>query len=88
MNKKNIIIQFSIGHCPYELYLVLFSFFAFSFGYDFFRHRISLDEFNGRCSLVISNCKKDDAGDYTCTAINFAGEANSTATLLPAEGTD
>lgn len=66
--------------------IVVLYLFSFENDFAFFRHRISIDEFNGHCSLVISNCKPDDAGDYTCTAINFAGETNSTAVLLPAEG--
>ncbi|XP_060064415.1 titin-like, partial [Ylistrum balloti] len=49
------------------------------------RHRMTVDTLSGRCSLTISHCRPDDAGEYTCTAVNLAGEDTVTATLLPAE---
>jgi hypothetical protein len=51
-----------------------------------YRYRINIDDHTGRVTLTIVNCRPDDAGQYTCTAVNLMGQTDTTATLIPPEG--
>ena len=52
---------------------------------SFFRHRIDIDHHTGRCTLIVTRCRPEDIGEYTCNAVNIVGETSTSAALIPVE---
>jgi titin len=48
-----------------------------------FRYKMSYDEISGMSRLFIATVLEDDAGEYTCRAVNSFGEASTSAHLIP-----
>ncbi|CAG5126016.1 unnamed protein product, partial [Candidula unifasciata] len=46
------------------------------------RHQVTVDERTGRCTLIITRAHPDDEGEYTCTAMNPAGEVSTTGRVI------
>ena len=69
------VVRFNLSfHCE---------FYALSNALVMCRHKLTVEESSGKCSLSIFAAQHGDEGQYTCTARNPAGVHSTVATVFP-----
>ncbi|CAG2114682.1 unnamed protein product, partial [Medioppia subpectinata] len=54
----------------------------FKDGRELSKHEYTMSAADGVCTLIITSCRLEDAGKYTCLAVNHLGEAESSCNLI------